>query len=172
MAEEVESVPYSRFKEVNDQKNELKEQLNKVKADQVAEIAKYNDRIKKLESSLGSVDALNTKIGEQVTEIEKLNESLKGYQDWEKGVYDTKLAGLDEGLRDLIPEGLSIREKIAHIEKISTKMSDYKKKNVGGTLPPADGTTPSKVDINNLKSLTPEEYEKHKKELWSQVYKK
>jgi len=112
----VDQVPYSRFKELIDEKNTLKVQLDSLnkEAKQQAE----NRKLKDMESK-GEYEKIMSDMTSKLETAEKKANAFDEYQATRRESLLSKLPEDDRGIYD----GLSLDKLEAHVEKVNTKPS-------------------------------------------------
>lgn len=144
-------IPKSRFDEINTNYKTVKEQLDKILADQVKadeEGKKKQGKFEELYNTAKTdLDGFKSKAEQNEGRVKEL-ESLFGT------MLEAKLESIPEEMRELIPENLTPEAKLAWIEKAQAKglfgTANAKKPDepVGGsTNPPANAGT---VDVSTL----------------------
>lgn len=104
------SVPYSRFKEVNDLKKELETKL--ATFEEAAEQQRQAELEKKGEHE--------TLISELRTKLESAETKANAFDEYQSARRDALLSKLDESDRDIY-DGLPLDKLEAHVERISNK---------------------------------------------------
>ncbi len=136
-------IPYSRFKEVNDNYKAMKEQLDSL----VAEKQQAETEAKK---KSGEFEELYNNL---TKEHEPLKEELGKYQKVFKTLLDTKLAQIPEEMKDLIPDTDDLA-KLTWIENAISKglFSNNKVKSFGnkGNNPPSQNTNVTKEQFMKM----------------------
>lgn len=104
------SIPYSRFKEVNDSKKELETKL--------AEFESAEE--KRRQSELEKKGEYETLVSDLRTKLEKAETKANAFDEYQSARRDALLSKLDENDRDIYG-GLSLDKLEAHVERISNK---------------------------------------------------
>jgi chromosome segregation ATPase len=113
-----QNVPYSRFKEVNDNYKAVKEELDKLKKD----LQKADEDAKKKQ---GEFEAL---YNELKSKHDPLAEQFKAYEETLKEILKNKLEAVPEKFRSLIPKGNQV-EQLKWLEN-AEKAGLFKTENV------------------------------------------
>tara|TARA_Y100000034_G_scaffold73202_1_gene88174 strand:+ start:954 stop:1520 length:567 start_codon:yes stop_codon:yes gene_type:complete len=146
----VDQVPYSRFKELIDEKNTLKVQLDSLnkEAKQQAE----NRKLKDMESK-GEYEKIMSDMTSKLETAEKKANAFDEYQATRRESLLSKLPEDDRGIYD----GLSLDKLEAHVDKFNSKSSPAR---VDNSKPSETGGYGSALDfaVND-----PQGYEKAKK---------
>lgn len=104
------TIPYSRFKEVNDNYKSVKDQLDQLLKDK----AKAEEDAKK---KSGEFETLYTDLK---SKYEPLDQQFKQYQETFKSILKNKMDSVPENMRDLVPKGNEL-EQLQWIENAITK---------------------------------------------------
>jgi F0F1-type ATP synthase membrane subunit b/b' len=97
-SEPVKSIPYDRFKQVNDQKNELAKRL------EALEQAEQERQRAKLEAE-GKYQEIIDNLKPEAERAKTLEEQLKQYHQRDQTELDAELDLLDETMKSLVPQG-------------------------------------------------------------------
>lgn len=104
-------IPYSRFKEVNDNYKALKAQLDEIKSQQEQEELEAKKKAGQFEELYTSLQS----------EHEPLKQQVAKYQEVFQSLLESKLQQVPENMKDLIPDGLDDLLKLQWIENALTK---------------------------------------------------
>ena len=110
----VDSIPYSRFQEVNDAKNTLRDELDTLR--QEIESDKEDRKLKELESK-GEYETI---MQEMKGKLDMANRKAAAFDEYQTNRRDTLLSLLPEEDRDVY-DGLPLEKLELHIERIKTR---------------------------------------------------
>ena len=110
----VDSIPYSRFQEVNDAKNTLRDELDTLK--QAIESDKEDRKLKELESK-GEYETI---MQEMKGKLDMANRKAAAFDEYQTNRRDALLSLLPEEDRDVY-DGLPLEKLELHVERIKTR---------------------------------------------------
>jgi len=110
----VDSIPYSRFQEVNDAKNTLRDELDTLK--QTIENDKEDRKLKELESK-GEYETI---MQEMKGKLDMANRKAAAFDEYQTNRRDALLSLLPEEDRDVY-DGLPLEKLELHVERIKTR---------------------------------------------------
>ncbi|WP_416147902.1 hypothetical protein ACM26V_16865 [Salipaludibacillus sp. HK11] len=159
---EGKSVPYERFKEVNDKYKLVKDELETVKADLEALKSNNLTNEPKVEPVVQKVEEVVEEVEEVLENPNPLEEKVTQYEEMFNQMLVTKLESVPEEYKDLVPEG-DTTFKLKWIDSAIAKGLFSKKiQNFGN-----QGSNPLKVATD----VTKEKFKKMNASERSKIYK-